>query len=308
MSKELVVIALGGNALIRAGQRGTFEEQLSNLSKIATYIVQLAEKYSLIITHGNGPQVGNLYLQQETTIDVPPMPLHACGAMTQSLIGYMIQQAISTADPSLDVAVVTTRVEVDPNDPAFRSPSKPIGPFYPEDRLEELKKKGWDLVHVPGKGWRRVVPSPLPRRILELNVIRRLIGNSDIVVALGGGGIPVIKSGEGYEGVDAVIDKDLASSLLASELNASRFVILTDVDGVYLDYGKPTQRLLPELCAGEALQMVRNGMFPKGSMGPKVEAAALYTQKTGKVSVISHLDKILDAVDLRFGTRILPCK
>lgn len=307
MNKELIVIALGGNALIRAGQKGTFEEQLFNLSKIASHIAYLAKKYSLIITHGNGPQIGNLYLQQEATPDVPPMPLHACGAMTQSLIGYMLQQVLSTADPGLNIAVITTRVE-DPDDPAFKSPPKPIGSFYPENKLEELKSRGWDLVYVPNRGWRRVAPSPLPQKILELDVIRTLVGNIDIIVAVGGGGIPVKRGDKGYVGVDAVIDKDLASSLLATELNASKFVILTDVEGVYLDHGKPTQRLLPEICAGEALQMVRNGVFPGSSMGPKVEAAALYTEKTRRVSAIAHLDNILEAVELKSGTRVVPCE
>jgi carbamate kinase len=307
VTKELVVIALGGNALIRRGEEGTFDQQLSNLTRIASHLASLSEKYSLIVTHGNGPQVGNLYLQQESTPDVPPMPLHACGAMTQSLIGYMIQQALSTVKPDLRVAVVTTRVEVDPNDPAFTSPTKPVGPFYPESRLEELRRRGWSLVHVPGKGWRRVVPSPLPRRILELEVIRSLIGNSDIIVAVGGGGIPVIRSDKGYVGVDAVIDKDMASSLLAAELDASRLVILTDVEGAYLDYGKPTQKLLPEICAKDALRMANEEVFPKGSMGPKVEAASLFSLRTGRISVISHLDRILEAVEYGAGTRILPC-
>ncbi|ABL77582.1 carbamate kinase [Thermofilum pendens] len=307
MSKDLVVLALGGNALLRTGERGTFEEQVRNLQRVSGHIARLASRYKLVITHGNGPQVGNLYLQQEAFKEVPGMPLHACVAMTQSLIGYMVQQAVSSVDPSLKVAVLTTRVEVDAEDPAFKSPSKPIGPYYQESEVPRLLEKGWTLVNVPGKGWRRVVPSPRPKRIVELEVVKRLAGEVDIVVAVGGGGIPVVRSGKGYEGVDAVIDKDLASSLLAQELNAEKFVILTDVEGVYLDYGTPSQRLVEELCAREALELVNKGVFPRGSMGPKVEAAALYAAKTGKVAVIAHLDRMLEAVEGGSGTRVLPC-
>lgn len=306
--KKILVIALGGNALIKRGQKGTFEEQVENLKKIAPTIAKLSKDYSIILTHGNGPQVGMLYLQQESIPDLPSMPLHACVAMTQSLIGYMIQQAFSSVESCLETVVVTTRVLVDKNDPAFKNPSKPIGPYYTEEEARKFEKnKGWKMVYVEGKGWRRVVPSPCPKKILELGVIKEALSVKRIVVAVGGGGIPVIEDENGYRGVDAVIDKDLASSLLASEIGAEKFIIVTNVDGVYLDYGKPTARLLDEICASEAIKLVEEGYFPPGSMGPKVEAAARFVTITGRTAVIGLLDDLENIVNSLSGTMIKKC-
>ncbi len=306
MKKPVLVLALGGNALLRKGERGTFEEQLSNLLRVAPSLLELSREYQLVVTHGNGPQVGNLYLQQESTSEVPPMPLHACVAMTQSLIGYLIQLAVNSVDPGARVAVVPTRVLVDPEDPAFRRPTKPIGPYYPEHLREALAARGWELVHVPGRGYRRVVPSPRPKRIVDIDVIRELLGRVDLVVAAGGGGIPVVERGGRLEGVDAVIDKDLASSLLARELGADILVILTDVEGVYLNYGRPDARLLTRLCASEAERLLSEGHFPPGSMGPKVEACVEFVRSGGRAA-IGSLERALEVVRGVSGTLLENC-
>lgn len=306
MKKPVLVLALGGNALLRKGERGTFEEQLSNLLRVAPSLLELSREYQLVVTHGNGPQVGNLYLQQESTSEVPPMPLHACVAMTQSLIGYLIQLAVNSVDPGARVAVVPTRVLVDPEDPAFRGPTKPIGPYYPEHLREALAARGWELVHVPGRGYRRVVPSPRPKRIVDIDVIRELLGRVDLVVAAGGGGIPVVERGGRLEGVDAVIDKDLASSLLARELGADILVVLTDVEGVYLNYGRPDARLLTRLCASEAERLLSEGHFPPGSMGPKVEACVEFVRSGGRAA-IGSLERALEVVRGVSGTLLENC-
>lgn len=305
--KKIIVIALGGNALIRRGQTGTFEEQVENLRRIAPSIAQLTDRYRVVLTHGNGPQVGNLYLQQELTREVPAMPLHACGAMSQALIGYMIQTAFSSCCPGIRVNVVLTRTLVDPNDPAFSNPTKPIGPYYPESQVEALTKRGWRLVYLQNRGWRRVVPSPKPRGIVDLEQIKASIENFEITVAVGGGGIPVVDRGRGLEGVDAVIDKDLASSLLAVLLDADMFVILTDVEGVYREYGSPNQVLIRELCYEEAEKLLEAGYFPPGSMGPKVEAAVFYVKKTGRRALIGSLDRLKEVIEGESGTVIRRC-
>lgn len=306
--KKVLVIALGGNALVKKGQKGTFREQVGNLKEIAPTIVRLSRDYSIVLTHGNGPQVGTLYLQQESTPSLPPYPLHACVAMTQSLIGYMIQQAISSVEPSMETVVVTTRVLVDRDDPAFKNPNKPIGPYYSEGEARFLEKnRGWKMTYVKGRGWRRVVPSPYPKKILELRVIKEVLGLNRIVVAVGGGGIPVVEDKNGYRGVDAVIDKDLASSLLASEIGAEKFIIVTDVEGVYMDYGKPKARLLDKICVSEAIKLVEEGYFPPGSMGPKVEAAARFVMSTGKTAVIGLLDDLENVVNVLSGTVFTEC-
>lgn len=305
---KILVIALGGNALIRKGQKGTFKEQLENIKRLSPILVRLARSYKVVITHGNGPQVGLLYLQQELAPDLPKMPLHACVAMSQGLIGYIIQQAVSSLDTGIEVTALLTRVVVDPNDPAFNNPTKPIGPYYNEREAKRLSvEKGWKMAYIPGKGWRRVVPSPKPLKILEFDSIMEAVRLEKLVIAVGGGGIPVVETRRGYVGVDAVVDKDLASSLLASELNASKFIIATDVEGVYLDYGKPTARLLREICARKALKLVAQGYFPPGSMGPKVEAAAKFAMKTGRTATIGLLESLERLVDGSSGTVIKNC-
>ena len=306
--KELVVLALGGNALIRRGQRGTFEDQLTNLRRIAPDIARLAKEYTLLVTHGNGPQVGALSLQQEAARDrTPPQPLHVCVAMTQAQIGYMIQLAISDADPSLSVAVVLTRVLVDPRDPAFKRPSKPIGPYYDREEAELLgRERGWVFTEVPGRGYRRVVPSPRPLEVVDIRAIESALRVCDVVVAGGGGGIPVALGAEGLVGVDAVVDKDLTSALLARTLKAAKLAILTDVDAVYIGYGTPSARPLRRTTPDELKKYLGEGHFPPGSMGPKVEAAIEFVEATGGAAVIGHLDEMLAVVEGKTGTLIRP--
>lgn len=305
--KKLIVIALGGNALIRPGQRGTFEEQVENLVSVARAVAKLTGEYRVVLTHGNGPQVGNLYLQQEALKEVPPMPLHACVAMTQSLIGYMIQTAFSVCCPEVRVNVVPTRVLVDRGDSAFEKPTKPIGPYYPDSDVERLKSRGWRLVYLQGKGWRRVVPSPRPVDIVDLEQIRCSVEKFDVTVAAGGGGVPVISTGSGLAGIDAVIDKDLASSLLASLLGAEKLVILTDVEGAYREFGTPQQSLIRDMCVEEAERLLSAGYFPPGSMGPKVEAAALFVRRTGRSAAIGSLDRLEDVIRGTSGTVVRKC-
>jgi len=308
MRKRPIVIALGGNALIRRGEKGTFEEQLGNLKRIAQSLASLTVDYSVVLTHGNGPQVGALCIQQEMCKgEVPPQPLHVCVAMTQAQIGYMIQQALNSVDPSLKVSVVITRVLVSPDDPAFKRPTKPIGPYYTLEKAKRLEEeKGWVFVEVPGRGYRRVVPSPKPLRIVDLDIIRYMLDHCDVVVAGGGGGIPVVFRDGVYEGVDAVIDKDATSSLLAEELGAEKLVIVTDVEGVYLNYGSPEQVLLREVSVEDMKRYMSEGHFPPGSMGPKVEAAVRFVERTGKTALIGLLERLEEVVEGR-GTVIKPC-
>ncbi len=306
--KPLIVVALGGNALVRRGQRGTYEEQLANLARVAPQIAEAAKEYKLLLTHGNGPQVGALCLQQEAAKgEVPPQPLHVCVAMTQAQIGYMIQTALSRVAPSLSVAVIVTRVLVDPRDPAFSKPTKPIGPYYSRREAERLaKEKGWTFVEVPGRGYRRVVPSPRPLEVVDLEAVKAALKSCDVVVAGGGGGIPVIRKNDRYVGVDAVIDKDLTSALLAISLSASRFVILTDVDGVYVHYRTPKARMIRRATASQMKRLMAEGHFPPGSMGPKVEAAVWYVESTRSTATIGCLESLLNVLRGSEGTLIKP--
>lgn len=306
--KDLMLVALGGNALIRKGQVGTLDEQLLNLKVPMRQIARLSDAYRIVITHGNGPQVGNLMLQQETCREVPQLPLEILVAQTQGQIGYMIE---STLDSELmDLGIVTQKslvsllsyVVVRPDDPAFAEPSKPIGPVYPPERVASLPFP----TRLTPKGYRRVVASPKPVTIVEKREIKRLIEQDFIVVCCGGGGIPVIREGRAFSGVDAVIDKDLASAKLAEEVGADIFLIATDVDGVALNYGRPTQRFLRSLTVAEADRHLAEGQFPSGSMGPKIEAAANFVRRGGRRAVITSIDSIERAVAGSAGTELIP--
>ncbi|MEB3760342.1 MAG: carbamate kinase [Desulfurococcales archaeon] len=306
----LVVIALGGNALLRKKDSGHPEEQWRNVSLAAEQLAEIArEGISLVITHGNGPQVGYLLEAFESLpASKPRQSLDIAVAMTQGWIGYLLQHSLSKYLAKLrvrrDVVSIVTRVVVDKNDPAFTNPTKFVGSYYSREEAERLsREKGWIMRPDPRGGWRRVVPSPRPIDIVEKNVIRSLALNGVITVAVGGGGIPVDKD---LTPVEAVIDKDLASSLLARLIDADRFVILTDVPGIAIDYGKPTQRWLREISKDELKELYEKGLFPPGSMGPKVKAIIEYVEHTGNTAVIGALEEASRVYRLESGTIIYP--
>ena len=306
-SKPVLLVALGGNALIRKGEQGTVDEQFANLRLPLSQVARLAIDYRIIITHGNGPQVGHLLLQQESCPDLPRLPLEILVAQTQGQLGYMIE---STLDTELMALGIHTRpivslisyVVVDENDPAFADPQKPIGPVYTET---EARTKRF-AVKQTTKGWRRVVVSPQPITIVEKREIRALIETDFIVICCGGGGIPVIREGRSFCGVDAVIDKDLASAKLAQEVGVDIFIIATDEPGAIVDYGTDRARLQRRLSGERAEALLAAGQFPAGSMGPKVVAALQFVRATGRRAVIAGIDAITAAVDGTAGTEIVP--
>lgn len=311
-SAALCVVSLGGNALIRRGERGTIEEQFDHARSCMKQISTMVEEgYKVVITHGNGPIVGNIVLRNEAAKNtVPPMPLYICDADSEGGIGYMLQQTIYNHLRSIqysgEVATVITQVVVDKDDQAFRNPTKPIGPFYSEEEaLRVTREKGWKFVEDSGRGYRRVVPSPRPRMIIESGVIRKLCALGVIVIAAGGGGVPVIELDNGnLRGVDAVVDKDLSTSLLAREIGAELFINLTQVDMVYLNYGKPDQEGLRDVSLADIKKYFEQGHFPPGSMGPKIEAAVEFLEAGGKEVIITSPERMKDAVQGRAGTRI----
>jgi len=309
---ETLVLAVGGNALLRPGDRGTAEEQMLRARQTAEEIYRIFEEFKVVITHGNGPQVGAILLQNEHSKDVvPPMPLDVCGAMSQGQIGYMLEQSFQNLleEKGIDKNIVTvlTRVIVDEHDPAFENPSKPIGPFYTKEEAKKLaREKGWHIIEDAGRGWRRVVPSPMPLEIVEKDAIRKLIDEGFIAIAVGGGGIPVIRKNKKLIGVEGVIDKDLASAVLARDIGADRLIILTSVEKVYLNFGKPEQRGIEEMSVEEARRYMEEGHFKKGSMYPKILASVLYLESGGKEVLITSPEKVQDALDGKTGTWIYP--
>ena len=313
MSKKLTVVAIGGNAIKRAKERGTFDEQMRNLSYTCEHLANMIEGgYELVLTHGNGPQVGALLVQQDAARGkIPVMPIDVHDANTQGSIGYMISQSLNNVllkrGINKEIAGVITQVVVDKDDPAFHSPTKPVGPFYDEEEAKRLSgEKGWTIVEDAGRGYRRVVPSPQPLDIVEKNVIKTLVKNGVITIAVGGGGIPVIRKENGeLEGIEAVIDKDRASSLLARLIDADMLVILTSVEKVYLNFGKPDQKALDIVTADEAEMYMKEGHFAKGSMRPKVESAIAFVRATGRDVLITELEKVEEALAGRTGTRIV---
>lgn len=297
------VIALGGNALTRPGERGTAAEQRANLREACTALRPLLDERRLVLTHGNGPQVGNELLRQErAAAEAPPLPLFLAVAQTQAEIGALIESELEPV-AARPVACLLTHVLVAEDDPAFREPTKPVGPFYAEERARELEReRGWAVVHDAGRGWRRVVPSPAPLEVVELSAIRALLASGSIVVACGGGGIPATRRGEHLAGVDAVIDKDRASSLLARSLGADRLVILTEVPAVYSGFGSDCQEELRKLSADEASTLLAE--LAAGSMRPKVEACVEFVRGTGHEALITSPAALGDALAGRAGTRI----
>jgi len=307
-----MLIAVGGNSLIRAGEKGTVVEQAANARRTAAAIVEfLRDGYHVVVTHGNGPQVGAQLLRSEQASDqVPGQTLDVCGASSQGEIGYLLAQALdaelAAAGLKVPVASLITQTVVRSDDPAMRHPTKPIGPFYSRARAEERQRQlGWEIVEDAARGYRRVVPSPEPVEIVELGVIRSLMKEGVLVIACGGGGIPVLRSNGRLQGVEAVIDKDRASALLASELGVDTFAISTDIDYVYLDYKQPTQRPLRHATALELEGYYRQGQFPPGNMGPKVESALRFLKSGGKEVVITSLEWLREAMAGRAGTHIV---
>lgn len=313
---SILVVAFGGNAIARAGERGTYREQLRNISAMSSALANLvAAGHSVVVTHGNGPQVGQIALQQDIASDhVPPMPFDAAGAMSQGQIGYMLQQGLHNMlhGRGLEQTCVTviTQVVVAATDPAFQNPTKPVGRFYAPDEAEELRQtKGWTMVEDAGRGYRRVVPSPRPLHIVEWPAIAALIERGCIVIAAGGGGIPVVEcdSGTGdLSGVEAVIDKDRAAERLASLVGADTLVLLTDVPKVAINYGTPKQMWLDRIDADSMRRHYDNGEFPVGSMGPKVESALRFVDNGGRRAIITSTDALIEAVDRGAGTQIVP--
>ena len=301
-----IVVALGGNALLKRGEPMTHDVQRANIQVAARALAPVAQQHQLVLAHGNGPQVGLLALQASAYKEVDAYPLDVLGAQTEGMIGYMIEQELGNLLPfEVPFATILTMVEVDPADPAFQNPTKFVGPVYEAAEAEKLKQeKGW-VFKQDGNKWRRVVPSPLPKRIFEIRPIQWLLEKNTIVICAGGGGIPTMydRTKERWlTGIEAVIDKDLASELLARQVEADLFVIATDVDGIYLDWGKPEQRRLNRVTTEE----LKAYKFPAGSMGPKVEAAIQFVERTGKRAAIGSLQDIEKIVAGEAGTNVLP--
>jgi carbamate kinase len=302
--KPIVLIALGGNALIQKGQEGMIQQQFDNLRVPVRQIARLSQDYRIIITHGNGPQVGNLLLQQQCCAAVPKLPLEILVAQTEGQIGYMIESTLDQELMALGIeftplVTLITYVVVDKNDPAFSNPSKPIGPAFTKEQAARLPYPTMETA----KGYRRVVASPRPVTVVEKREIKQLLELDFLVICCGGGGIPVIRKGREFSGVDAVIDKDLASALLAEEVGADMFVIATDVEGVMLNYGTANQRLLRSLGREEASACLREKQFAAGSMEPKVEAALQFVEGTGNRAVITSLTAITEGIAGTAGTQ-----
>jgi carbamate kinase len=306
IKKEVILIAIGGNALVKKGEKGTAKEQLDNLKLPMKSIAKLSNKYKIVITHGNGLQVGNLLLQQECCEEVPKMPLEIIVAQTQGQIGYMIESTLDSALMELGMnnryfVTLLTYVVVNKNDPAFKDPTKSIGPIFSK---EDALKLPYNIVKTR-RGYRRVVASPKPVTIVEHREIKKLLELDFIIICCGGGGIPVIRQGRKFSGIEAVIDKDLASAKLAQEINADIFVIATDIEGAAINYGKAHQKFLKKLPLKEMEQYVKEGHFLTGSMGPKVEAITEFFKKTKKRAIICNLMDIENAVNGKAGTEII---
>jgi len=298
--KETIIIALGGNTLLSAKEKFSIHEEVENVEESCRQIAGIIRRgYRVVLTHGNGPQVGDILLQQEAAKGLaPPMPLDVCGAQSQGEIGYLLQRSMKNVIPGISVVSLVTQTIVDPKDPAFRKPTKFIGPFYKEPGPG--RKKDSD------RGFRRVVASPDPKEIVEIEEIRKLMGSGTLVIASGGGGIPVAIRRNRLEGMGAVIDKDLAAERLASSLRASTLMMLTDVDEVCLDYASPTEERIRSLSVREARKYLKEGHFPPGSMGPKIEAAIRFLTHGGKKVIITSPEKALKALDGKAGTSVRP--
>jgi carbamate kinase len=307
-----VLVALGGNAILKQKGKGTAEEQMENVRTTCLHLVEIIrEGYQLAITHGNGPQVGDILLKNEMAKSVlPPMPIDICGAESQGFIGYLLQQSMTNelrrSGMAMPVATVLTQCLVDPLDPSFQRPSKPIGPFYTAMEASKLRlEKGWSVVDDSGRGFRRVVPSPSPLEVIEAPVLERLFKEGTVIIACGGGGVPVTRDSDGLlTGVEAVIDKDHTAALLAKLLAVDILLILTDVEGAFTNFGKKDQEMLRRLNPEQAREHMAKGHFAAGSMYPKVEAAVQFVEQGGKASIITSLECAVRALNGQKGTMI----
>jgi carbamate kinase len=314
MRRKIALIAFGGNAILASKQRGLQSEQEKNAQKAAALMIHVIKKgYDLILVHGNGPQVGNILIQMEEAINkIPPFSLEVCDAMTEGSMGYMLEKALinELRKNSLDkdVATLITQVIVDKDDPAFDKPTKPVGPFYSQYRAKMLtREKKWNMVEDAGRGYRKVVPSPKPIDVVPKHVLNDLVHSGKIVIAAGGGGIPVIINSRGlFQGVEAVIDKDYAASLIAREVKADLFIILTEVPRVYLNFGKQNEKPIRTMTIAEAKKYNKEGHFPPGSMKPKINAAIEYIEDGGKEVLITSAAHLKAALINRSGTKITP--
>ena len=312
--RPVAVIAFGGNALLRPQDHGTQEEQFTLAWKATRWLVEIIHRgFELVIVHGNGPQVGNIMIQVEEAITkIPPQTLDLGVAQTEGSMGFMLQNQLrnrlNEEQLQKEVITVLSEVEVSQDDPAFENPSKPVGPYFTSYRANLLmQEQGWQMVEDAGRGWRKVVASPPPIRILDVGAVRRLVANGAVVVAAGGGGIPVYQDVGGYfRGVEAVIDKDYTASMLAQELDADLFIILTQVQGVAENFGRPSQRWLAELSVARAKEMLAQHQFPPGSMGPKIQAAIEFVERKGKEVLITDAEHLKDALARTAGTYIVP--
>jgi carbamate kinase len=310
---EKIVVALGGNAIIKQGQAGTVYEQFANTRASLRGIVELVKRgHSLVLTHGNGPQVGNILIRaEEARGKAYDLPLGVCVAQSQGEMGYMIQQSLQNAlllnHIERPVITVISQVVVSKGEYTTEKPTKPVGPFYSKAQAEALMATGLQMIEDSGRGYRRVVPSPVPYRVVEQDVIRRLLDAGVIVIAVGGGGIPVYLESDGrYEGVDAVVDKDLASAVLAEAIGAGRIIIMTGVEKVKLNFGSPQETELNHLTVLEAMKYMADGHFPPGSMGPKIQAAIRFMKFGGQEVIITTPEKLIEAFDGETGTHIHP--
>jgi carbamate kinase len=309
---KLALIAIGGNSIIKSGQRGTIDEQFENIEETCRSIVQLVLRgYRVVITHGNGPQVGAQLLRSELAAhQVYTHPLDVCVADTQGSMGYMIQNSLQRAlddnNRNDEVGSVVTQVVVDEDDPAFKNPTKPVGPFYTEEQAREKTEKfGWQMVEDAARGYRRVVPSPIPKEIVEYRMIKAAVEDNIIVIAVGGGGVPVVRRKDRLYGIEAVIDKDRASSILARSLGADLFIIPTDAEKVYLNFKKANQQALDRVTLDEAKRYLKDGHFPPGNMGPKIEAVIGFIEGGGEHAIITTPELLGRAVDGETGTHFV---
>jgi carbamate kinase len=312
--RPLAVVAFGGNALLPPEDDGSTGQQLERAREAVRKLIPIIGKgYELIVVHGNGPQVGNILMQAEEAAEkIPPQTLDFCVAQTEGSIGFLLELAFDNELPRAgfrkQVVTIMTQVEVDAADPAFLKPSKPVGPFFSKEKAELLKKTaGWTMVEDAGRGWRKVVASPKPREVRGVEVAAALINRGHIVIAAGGGGIPVVVSDDGeVRGVEAVIDKDYAASMLAAALSANLFIVLTGVDRVSKDFGKPTQTELAEIDVPTAKRLLAEGQFPAGSMGPKIDAAIRFVEAGGHEVLVTSAESLAEALEGKTGTYIRP--